>query len=104
MKKDIKILTETTMVCKEKYGSYTQILSYGKLVFKLVEKCDNSYHNIFLYIRNSEGEITLVAREFEINGVKFVNYVDSPEKKEYLFKNNMAAVYNWIIAVYKDMK
>ena len=104
MKKDIIILTETEMVCKESRGSYSQILSYGKLVFKLVEGCANAYHNIYLYIRNSEGEFTLVAKENEINGVKFVDFDDSPEKKAQLFRNNMAAVYNWIIAVYKDMK
>lgn len=84
-----------------RYSSET-ILHKG-LKFKIVSENDNSYSHLRLYIYTKNGDLAMIAHEYDINGYKRVDYYNSDEKRLLGNANNIKAAEEYIKAAYADL-
>lgn len=84
-----------------KYSSETIHDVDSNLRFKIVSENGNAYSHLRIYIYTKNGDIALVANEYDIPDYREVNYIDNDARRQEGNKKNLIAAEKYIKKVWE---
>jgi hypothetical protein len=73
----------------------------SNLKFKIVSENGNAYSYLRIYIYTNNGDIALVANEYDIPDYREINYIDNDARRQEGNKKNLIAAEKYIKKVWK---
>jgi hypothetical protein len=73
----------------------------GNLKFKIVSENGNSHSHLRIYIYTNNGDLALVANEYDISDYRRVDYIDNDARRQEGNKKNLIAAEKYIKKVWK---
>ena len=89
-----------TLVSKYSRSYCSETIQQNGNKFKIVSKNDNSYSHLIIYSYTKNGDLEIIATEFDIPNYNFVDYIWSDDKRLDLSKKNIEAAKEYIFNVF----
>lgn len=97
MKKDIKLLIK-----KESAKLSSESILFNDIKFKIVAENDNNYSHLKIYIHTHNGDLALIANEYDIPNYEKVLYYAKDNIRLSGNAKNIKAAEDYIKKVYND--